>query len=200
MAVQALNDHCVTADDVRRTAESVARRRMRFFAPAHVPVAHEPEKRIHELPKPKFVPLSEVKLQGAVTAQFNFCAPISREKDRRYISIREIQRAVCKACDTNLEDMLANRRTGRMVLPRHIAMALSKMLTTCSLPEIGRKFNRDHTTVLHALRKFEPVMNEIRLQIWAIPLSELIALTWDTYWRLQPQLPKRTARVKQEAC
>jgi chromosomal replication initiator protein len=52
--------------------------------------------------------------------------------------------------------MLSSRRTANVVRPRQIAMYLAKTLTLRSLPEIGRRFGgRDHTTVLHAVRKIE---------------------------------------------
>ena len=53
-------------------------------------------------------------------------------------------------------DLLSSRRTANVVRPRQIAMYLAKTLTLRSLPEIGRRFGgRDHTTVLHAVRKIE---------------------------------------------
>jgi chromosomal replication initiator protein len=51
---------------------------------------------------------------------------------------------------------LSSRRTANVVRPRQVAMYLAKSLTLRSLPEIGRRFGgRDHTTVLHAVRKIE---------------------------------------------
>ena len=53
-------------------------------------------------------------------------------------------------------DILSSRRTAVVVKPRQVAMYLAKTLTMRSLPEIGRRFGgRDHTTVLHAVRKIE---------------------------------------------
>lgn len=53
-------------------------------------------------------------------------------------------------------DILSQRRHRSVVWPRQIGMYLAKQLTSRSLPEIGRRFgNRDHTTVLHAIRKIE---------------------------------------------
>jgi chromosomal replication initiator protein len=53
-------------------------------------------------------------------------------------------------------ELLSNRRTRTIVKPRQIAMYLAKVMTPRSLPEIGRRFGgRDHTTVLHAVRKIE---------------------------------------------
>lgn len=71
-------------------------------------------------------------------------------------SIRDIQKAVCKLYDVKLVDMLSSRRTAIIVKPRQVAMFLSKTQTLHSLPQIGRRFGgRDHTTVLHAVRKIE---------------------------------------------
>lgn len=68
--------------------------------------------------------------------------------------IERIQRAVANHFGVTRHDMLSERRTSNIVLPRQIAMYLCKALTLRSLPEIGRKFGgRDHTTVLHSVRK-----------------------------------------------
>lgn len=71
-------------------------------------------------------------------------------------SIRRIQKAVCETLGISLTEMVSDRRTAPVVFRRQIAMYLCKKLTTHSLPEIGRRFGkRDHTTVLHAVRKIE---------------------------------------------
>ena len=58
-------------------------------------------------------------------------------------------------------DLLSARRTAMVVRPRQVAMYLSKILTLRSLPEIGRRFGgRDHTTVLHAVRKIDGLVNK----------------------------------------
>jgi chromosomal replication initiator protein len=55
---------------------------------------------------------------------------------------------------------LSSRRTANVVRPRQVAMYLAKQLTLRSLPEIGRRFGgRDHTTVLHAVRKIENLVH-----------------------------------------
>ncbi len=78
-----------------------------------------------------------------------------RANDRR-VTIDEIQKKVAEHYNIKLADMHSTRR-GRMVArPRQVAMYLCKQLTSRSLPEIGRKFGgRDHTTVMHAVRKVE---------------------------------------------
>lgn len=75
------------------------------------------------------------------------------------IKIDDILRTVSKHFGVNRADLLSNRRNRSIVRPRQIGMYLAKSLTSRSLPEIGRRFgNRDHTTVLHAIRKVEQLM------------------------------------------
>jgi chromosomal replication initiator protein len=81
-----------------------------------------------------------------------------RSHDRR-ITIDEIQRKVADHYNIRLTDMHSARRSRNVARPRQVAMYLAKNLTTRSLPEIGRKFGgRDHTTVMHAVRKVEELM------------------------------------------
>ncbi|MBA4613424.1 chromosomal replication initiator protein DnaA [Stappia taiwanensis] len=79
-----------------------------------------------------------------------------RNTEPRRVKIEDIQRVVSKHYNVSKADLLSARRTRTIVRPRQIAMFLAKMMTPRSLPEIGRRFgNRDHTTVLHAVRKIE---------------------------------------------
>ena len=79
-----------------------------------------------------------------------------RTHEPRRVKIEDIQRAVSKHYNVSKADLLSARRTRTIVRPRQIAMFLAKMMTPRSLPEIGRRFgNRDHTTVLHAVRKID---------------------------------------------
>lgn len=83
-----------------------------------------------------------------------------RAHDRR-ITIDEIQRKVAEHYNIRLQDMHSARRARNVARPRQVAMYLAKQLTARSLPEIGRKFGgRDHTTVMHAVRKIEELMAE----------------------------------------
>lgn len=75
---------------------------------------------------------------------------------RQALTCERIIRLVCQAFDITKVDLLSDRRTRELVHPRQIACYLAKRLTSRSLPEIGRKMGgRDHTTVLHAVRKVE---------------------------------------------
>ena len=79
-----------------------------------------------------------------------------RTRDPKRVKIEDIQKLVAGRYNVSRADILSSRRTAVVVRPRQIAMYLAKMLTLRSLPEIGRRFGgRDHTTVLHAVRKIE---------------------------------------------
>ena len=78
-----------------------------------------------------------------------------RVSDRR-VTIEQIQKRVATHFNIKLSEMSSARRARAVARPRQVAMYLAKQLTSRSLPEIGRKFgNRDHTTVMHAVRRVE---------------------------------------------
>ncbi|KAA0699279.1 chromosomal replication initiator protein DnaA [Neorhizobium sp. P12A] len=78
----------------------------------------------------------------------------------RRVRIEDIQRIVARHYNVSRQELVSNRRTRVIVKPRQIAMYLSKTLTPRSFPEIGRRFGgRDHTTVLHAVRKIEELIS-----------------------------------------
>jgi chromosomal replication initiator protein len=89
-----------------------------------------------------------------------------RAHERR-VTIEDIQKLVAEHYSIRIADMHSARRARAVARPRQVAMYLAKQLTPRSLPEIGRKFGgRDHTTVMHAIRKIEelragdPVLSE----------------------------------------
>jgi len=83
-----------------------------------------------------------------------------RANDRK-LTIDEIQRVVADYFNLRLAEMLSERRARNIARPRQVAMYLSKQLTSRSLPEIGRRFGgRDHTTVMHGVRKIEDLRRE----------------------------------------
>lgn len=82
-----------------------------------------------------------------------------RPQEPKRVMIEDIQRMVARHYNVSRSDLLSSRRTANVVRPRQIAMYLAKHLTLRSLPEIGRRFGgRDHTTVLHAVRKIETLV------------------------------------------
>jgi chromosomal replication initiator protein len=113
-------------------------------------------------------------LEGALTRLFAFASLVGREisldltqdcladilraSDRK-ITIEEIQRKVAEHYNIRLSDMIGPKRVRTIARPRQIAMYLAKQLTSRSLPEIGRRFGgRDHTTIMHGVRKVEELM------------------------------------------
>ncbi|MDP2085061.1 MAG: chromosomal replication initiator protein DnaA [Gemmobacter sp.] len=113
-------------------------------------------------------------LEGALTRLFAFASLVGREitldlaqdcladilraSDRK-VTIEEIQRKVAEHYNIRLSDMIGPKRLRAVARPRQVAMYLAKQLTPRSLPEIGRRFGgRDHTTIMHGVRKIEELM------------------------------------------
>ncbi len=113
-------------------------------------------------------------LEGALTRLFAFASLVGREitldlaqdcladilrSSDRKLSIEEIQRKVAEHYNIRLSDMIGPKRLRTIARPRQVAMYLAKQLTPRSLPEIGRRFGgRDHTTIMHGVRKIEELM------------------------------------------
>jgi chromosomal replication initiator protein len=110
-------------------------------------------------------------LEGALTRLFAFASLVGREinleltqdcladvlrASERKITVEEIQRKVSDHYNIRLSDMIGPKRLRSYARPRQVAMYLCKHLTSRSLPEIGRRFGgRDHTTVMHGVRRIE---------------------------------------------
>ena len=110
-------------------------------------------------------------LEGALTRLFAFASLVGREinldmtqecladilrASDRNVTVEEIMRQVADHYNLRMSDLLSPRRARSVARPRQVAMFLSKMLTSKSLPDIGRRFGgRDHTTVIHAVKKVE---------------------------------------------
>ena len=106
--------------------------------------------------------LAHSKLNGAaVTMELaeREARDLVRPLEQRRIRIEDIQKVTARHFNVHRGDLLSARRTANVVRPRQLAMYLAKTLTLRSLPEIGRRFGgRDHTTVLHAVRKMEALI------------------------------------------
>ncbi len=110
-------------------------------------------------------------LEGALTRLFAFASLVGREINldmtqecladilrisERKVTVEEIMRQVADHYHLRMSDLLSPRRARAVARPRQVAMFLSKMLTSKSLPDIGRRFGgRDHTTVIHAVKRVE---------------------------------------------
>ncbi|MGC1301068.1 MAG: chromosomal replication initiator protein DnaA [Caulobacteraceae bacterium] len=100
--------------------------------------------------------LERLSLEEAQT----FVRPHLRTVEKR-ITVDDIQKAVAEHYGLKQADLLCERRTRAVARPRHAAMYLAKQLTTRSYPDIGRRFGgRDHTTVLHAVKRIEQLKGE----------------------------------------
>ena len=92
--------------------------------------------------------------------------------NNKSINVEFIQNLVASHFNLNIQELLSPRRSRSLARPRQIAMYLAKQHTTNSLPEIGRKFsNRDHTTVIHAVKKIDELLkndNTIRESVAAL--------------------------------
>ena len=85
-------------------------------------------------------------------------ADILRASDRK-VTVEEIQRKVADHYSVRLSDLIGPKRMRTIARPRQVAMYLSKQLTLRSLPDIGRRFGgRDHTTIMHGVKKIEELM------------------------------------------
>ena len=74
----------------------------------------------------------------------------------RKVTVDQIQKVVSEHYSLKQADLISERRARAVARPRQVAMWLAKQITTRSLPDIGRRFGgRDHTTVLHAVRRIE---------------------------------------------
>ncbi|WP_417250332.1 chromosomal replication initiator protein DnaA [Celeribacter sp.] len=110
-------------------------------------------------------------LEGALMRLFAFASLVGREitlemtqecladilkASERKVTIEEIQRKVAEHYSIRLSDMIGPKRVRSIARPRQVAMYLSKQMTSRSLPEIGRRFGgRDHTTVMHGVKRIE---------------------------------------------
>ena len=115
-------------------------------------------------------------LEGALTRLYAFASLVGHEitlelaqdcladilrASERKISIEEIQRQVSDHYNIRLSDMIGPKRVRSFARPRQVAMYLCKQMTSRSLPEIGRRFGgRDHTTVMHGVKRIEELRHQ----------------------------------------
>lgn len=150
---------CRTADDVRRATERVRAFR-KSLEPKRRPPSPKPEPiKLMQLSASCVLPVLNFKnmwTTGTVTARLQGVP----EKFAGH-SIHEIQDCVCTVFATTRNDLISAKRYGPLIPPRHIAIMLAAHLTPLSYPAIGRQFNRDHTSIMHAVRKMRPVLTAI---------------------------------------
>src|SRR5512143_2552557 len=135
--------NCVTVEDVWRRAYEQRAWRKKWFDP---PKQQNPEN----------MPLN-ILIAAAYPAQYPLT--VTPEAPPR---IEQIIDRVCAVFRCNKQDVVSERRTHDIMIPRHVCMALAKRLTRNSLPQIGLKIGRrDHTTILSAVRKMKPIIDAV---------------------------------------
>jgi hypothetical protein len=151
---------CQTADEVRALARRVAERRCRQYQVEKVLLAAP----IEEPPEPPLVPaavyfwpMNDSRLGGAIAFPQYSAEPMpAYSAIINKPTIEGIKGVVARTFGVSKVDMTSDRREAKPAMARQIAMYLCKTMTGVSLPKIGHAFgNRDHTTVLHAIRKIE---------------------------------------------
>ena len=100
------------------------------------------------------------------------------EEQKYAVSINQIKKVVCKYFKVSIEDLNSKKKNNSIAWPRQVSMYLATELTSLSLPEIGREFNRDHSTVIHAKEKvkeeidnnllFAPIINDLINKVKAV--------------------------------
>lgn len=115
-------------------------------------------------------------LEGALMRLFAFASLVGREitlelaqdclsdilrASERKVTVEEIQRKVSDHYNIRFSDLVGPRRVRAIARPRQVAMYLAKQMTTRSLPDIGRRFGgRDHTTIMHGVKKIEELIDQ----------------------------------------
>jgi len=184
--------NCTTAEEVHANNALIRARRKTLFGP-YPQMPQVPPDYLPRIPWSLLVasayPHNENKPTGP--------APIRRDpKSKRELTMNEVkngQRKIGKIIEsvmlqTGIDKpaMLGDSRIWPLVRARHIAMALSHHLTSMSLPAIGREFNRDHTTVLHAVRRMGPIVSEVTKRLtmdnwlaeWVVEIRNSYDQTW----------------------
>lgn len=132
---------CTTAEEVLENARRTQARIVEQRKPKPVLTVVEPE------PEPIPVPEPE-----PVQEQVRLLSP--------YPKIREIIVLVARYYNVTRIDIISQRRSRTIAFPRHVGFYLARTLTPCSLPEIGKAFDKDHTTVLHGVQKITRLREE----------------------------------------
>ena len=148
---------------------AIMRARSIKFQPA---LKYEPPSMIESDP----IPVPVLRPPAIIPAPAPYVAP-----KPTHITCDMVRRLVCSHYDVRLIDMMSERRTKGVVFPRQVAQYLCTRMTTLSLPQIGRQFDRDHTTILSTRRKistmrerdqkFDEELSQLEAQLWAMVSS-----------------------------
>lgn len=171
-------DTCQTAADVREHRRQVQIKRIASRIPKALPPPPEPPPQlpatfdlIDQFHFP-FIELLENMPKPRAPDDWLFF-----DRSTRVVKIGNIFAAVCRAWNVSLDDLTSDRRTHDVIPARHVALLLAKMLTARSLPDIGRRMGgRDHTTVLHACKKFAWLAEQLKIDLPPdAPIADFVA-------------------------
>jgi hypothetical protein len=110
-----------------------------------------------------------------------------RQLSHVFYTIREIQEMVCLLGHVTLNDLISAHRHQNICNARHVAVALCRVFTSRSMPEIGRMFGgKDHSTIHNSITKMKPVVAEIEWSFNAQSLEYIVRSALDVCWRLYP--------------
>lgn len=154
----------VVEDFHRQHKERLARIASRAVEPVKKPEVVKEEQPDKIIPLTKEDQINDwVERQKEMAAELFAIAGLPTENS---VSVERIQREVCRHYGIARTDMISGRRTKHLVVPRMVAIHLTRRLTTKSYPEIGRRFGgRDHTTCMHSDRRVSLMMaDDVRLQ------------------------------------
>lgn len=185
MLVDSIQDTCRTAQDAINAARQVTARRKAWVTPT---VREIPT----QVPEPKRMAIS-----FTTTRPVPEIPPMVLSTRLGQPLISEIIDVVCLISGIAKNDILSIRRDAEVCAVRQVAMLLCKILTTKSLPEIGRGFGgRDHTTILHGVRKMQPVKDDIgddAIEFAPLPYLVEISLMSCRRLRLDRHKPRGSA-------
>lgn len=179
-AIQCLEDQCLTASDVLLAAKRTRdfRRKLQMPMPvSDLKPAAPAQWLTSQASKPAsavFLPPLSCRISG--TFQYGPLAQTLNGMGGR-IRLEDVLKEMCLASGISRHDMVSRRKTANLARPRQVSYVLCKILTTATLPEIGRKFCRDHTTILYGIRKLDWLAAELLPhKDGGMPLSGLATL------------------------
>ncbi len=106
----------------------------------------------------QFIKFSKVKINLDLAKEV--LKPYIEENNKKEITVQAIIEEVAKYYNIKVEDILGSKRTATIAKPRQISMYLTRKLTSESLPSLGKKFNRDHSTVISGINKIDKLLKE----------------------------------------
>jgi len=199
MKVKVVDDCCSAADALARAAAVRARIKQQRAAPPRVASAAVPAQPYLRASSHFLGFRGGGPLDAVLWAIQPYILAAPRQPGGRPPRIVDVRKAVADISGVAEIEIISRRRTAAVVAPRQLSMALSRRLTLRSLPEIGRMHGgRDHTTVIHAVAKYGPLLDQVGERIGTgASLAEWVAAGWEAVANYKKA--PRTAQPQQVA-